>query len=826
MTTSVDGLVSGLDTTSLINQLMAAEKAPQDRLVQKVSDTKAKIAAYQSLNTKLASVRDAATALASASGWGIMKAASSAPTVATATTASGALGGSLSFTVDRLATASSIISTGTASSLSSIVASGPLLVSSGGLAVGVSSFGGSAGLALGSHSIKVTQASAGAKKVATGTLSSPTTITAGVNDTIDVEVDGVATTYTLAAGTYNTPSDLAAAVTAASGGDVAATVDDTGHLVLTTTDEGTAATLELTGGSALTDLGLTGAEVGGSASVGVDGAFEVDGTVTTVNDVRAGQSIVLNSGTGGTVTATFSGGLRVGTVKAKQVDTGDGSLSAVINAINGAGVGVSASAIQASPGQYRVQLASSATGTAGAVSTDTTGLAGLGSFTSFGTAQDAQITVGSGPGAFTVSSSSNQVTGVLAGVTLNLAATGSATVTVTSDVDQIASKVSDLVSQVNAVLGEIKTQTGYDSDTQQAGLLIGDFTVRQLQSGLTNSILDAVATSSFGSASAVGISIDKNGVFSFDKAKFTTAYTDDPAGVAALFQRGGTSASTSVSLASSTNRTRAGSYDVVITQAAARGEVTGAVVGGGAITNAETIDIRVGGATGTTISYAASAGATLQSIADGLNALATNQNLAVLASVEGGALVVRTTSYGSNASFEVQSSDVGAGQTGIATAAGSFESHVGTNVAGTIDGVTATGVGRLLSVPTSSTSNAAGLVLNIISTASDVAGAGGTLNLGAFTYTPGVAQRIGILGNDAVDVVSGTLTAAINGRKSEIDDLQKQIEAWDVRLAAREAQLKKQFTDMETALSTMKQQSAWLASQVSTLDANSAANNS
>jgi flagellar hook-associated protein 2 len=824
MSTSIDGLVSGLDTTSLIKQLMAAERAPQDRLVQRVSDAQARIKAYQSLNTKLASLRDVGAALASPTGWTTMKATSSASAVATATAGAGALGGSLSFTVNQLATAASVISTGSVASLSSVVASGPILVSSGGPAVGVSTFGGS-GLALGSHSIKVTQASAGAAKVATGSLGTTTAIVAGANDTIDVEVDGVAKTYTIAPGAAYTNADLATAITSASNGDLKASVDGSGHLVLTTADEGSQATLRLTGGTALTDLGLTGAEVGGAASVGVDGAFEVDGTVTAVNDVRVGASVVLSSGTGGTVTATFGGGMRVGTVKAKEVDTGDGSLSAVINAINGANVGVSASAIQATPGQYRVQLASSATGSAGAVSTDTSGLAGLGSFTSFGSAQDAMVTIGSGSGAFTVTSSSNQVSGVLTGVTLNLAGTGAATVTVSSDVDQLASKVSDLVTQTNAVLAEIKTQTAYDSDTQSAGLLIGDFTVRQLQSQLTNALVDSVASSSFGSASSIGISIDKTGVFSFDKAKFTSAYTDDPAGVGAIFQRGGTAASTSVSLASSTNRTRAGSYDVVITQAASRGEVVGAVVGGGAITAAETLDVRVGGATGTTISYAAAAGATLQSIADGLNALATNQNLAVLASVEGGALVIRSTAYGQNAAFEVQSSNVGAGQTGVTVAAGAFEQHAGTNVAGTIDGVTATGVGRLLSLPTTA-GNAAGLVLNIISTPADVTAAGGTLNLGAFNYTPGVAQRLGIVGNDAVDVVSGTLTSAINGHKSEITDLQTQIDAWDRRLALREAQIKKQFADMETALSSMKQQSSWLASQVNTLSANSASNNS
>lgn len=824
MSSSVDGLVSGLDTTSLIKQLMAAERAPQDRLVRRVGDAQSIVAAYQSLNTKLASLRDAAASLADPAGWNIMKTASSTPTVATASVGAGALGGSLTFTVNRLATASSVISSGTVASLSSVIASGPLLVSSGGAAIGFASFGGNAGLTMGAHAIKVTQASTGATKTATTALGTTTAITAGVNDTLDVEVDGVAKSYTIAPNAVYDAAGLAAAVTAASNGDLKASVDGTGHLVLTTADEGTMATLKITGGTGLNALGLTGAEVGGSASAGTDGVVDVDGQVTTLNDVRAGTSVSLTSGTGGSVTATFSGGLRVGSVQAKNVDTGDGSLSAVVNAINAAGVGVSASAIQVVPGQLKLQLASAATGLAGAESVDTSSLTGLGTFTSFGTAQDASVTVGSGPGAFDITSSSNQVSNVLTGVTLNLASTGTTTVTVSRDADALATKVSSLVDQVNGVLKEIKAQTGYDPDTKAAGLLIGDFTVRQIQSNLTNSVLDAVATSTIGTAASLGISIDKTGVFSFDKSKFTTAYNADPTAVAALFQRGGTAASASVSLATATNKTRAGSYPVVITQAASKAETIGAVVGGGTITAAETIDVRVGGASGTTISFAAAAGATLQSIADGLNDQAATNNLAVLATVEGGALVIRSTGYGQNASFEVRSSLVGAGQTGVTAGAGAFEAHSGTNVAGTINGVAATGVGRLLQAPPSDPT-LGGMVLTITSTAADVAAAGGTLNLGNFDYVPGVAQRVSMLGNDAVDIVSGTLTAAINGHKSEIDDLTTQIEAWDRRLALREAQLKKQFADMETALSTMKQQSSWLAGQVNTLNANSNANN-
>ena len=113
-----------------------------------------------------------------------------------------------------------------------------------------------------------------------------------------------------------------------------------------------------------------------------------------------------------------------------------------------------------------------------------------------------------------------------------------------------------------------------------------------------------------------------------------------------------------------------------------------------------------------------------------------------------------------------------------------------------------------------------GLVLTVSATQAQVAAAGGTLDLGNFTYSPGLAQQIATVGNDAVDIVSGSLTAAINGHQSEIDDLQKQIDSWDTRLAAREAQLRQQFSGMETALSQMKQQSQWLAGQVNSLTGN------
>ena len=57
---SIDGLVTGLDTAGIIEQLLAVERAPARRLEAKKVDIKKTIDAYRELNTRFKAVRDAA----------------------------------------------------------------------------------------------------------------------------------------------------------------------------------------------------------------------------------------------------------------------------------------------------------------------------------------------------------------------------------------------------------------------------------------------------------------------------------------------------------------------------------------------------------------------------------------------------------------------------------------------------------------------------------------------------------------------------------------------------------------------------------------------
>ena len=105
----IDGLSSGLDTTSLINSLMQVEAMPQTLLKKKVSTATTFTAALQALNSRVASLRDAAAAAAKPASWSAVTASSSAPSV-TATAGATAGASSLTFTVDRLASAQTSVS--------------------------------------------------------------------------------------------------------------------------------------------------------------------------------------------------------------------------------------------------------------------------------------------------------------------------------------------------------------------------------------------------------------------------------------------------------------------------------------------------------------------------------------------------------------------------------------------------------------------------------------------------------------------------------------------------------------------------------------------
>lgn len=101
MGTSIDGLSSGLNTTAIIDSLIAVEALPQQQLQAKVASDNTMIAALQGLNTRLTLLNSAAAATAKPGATNLFTATTNNPAI-TATASTTATPGSVDLTVSQL----------------------------------------------------------------------------------------------------------------------------------------------------------------------------------------------------------------------------------------------------------------------------------------------------------------------------------------------------------------------------------------------------------------------------------------------------------------------------------------------------------------------------------------------------------------------------------------------------------------------------------------------------------------------------------------------------------------------------------------------------
>ena len=565
---------------------------------------------------------------------------------------------------------------------------------------------------------------------------------------------------------------------------------------LTTTREGSAATLQITGGTALVDTGLA---TQASPVTGVDGIIDVDGTTTTVAHAEAGQAVAVGTGSG-TLDVTLSGGLRVGDTTVKTVSTGTRSLADVAAAINGANGGVSAAAVKVSDGAWRLQLSSRTTGDAGRIAVDTSIFTGLGGMIESSAAQNAQITIGSGPGAYQVEAAGNTFSNVMGGISLTAKSVSATAVTVdvTRNDDSVATDIANLIGAANTIIADIKVQTRFDSTTGTSGVLAGNSAIRrladQVRSALGAQVEGLAGTATNGLSSALGIQLTREGSFTFDKSKFLAVLADDPAAAARVFGRGGTGTG-SLSYGTATAETRRGTYAVEVTTAATQAS-SATLFAGGAAASAR-LGVRAGGAT---VSVDVTAGQTPAQIIAALNDSFTTNGLDLVAETDGTGLRVRANDWGSAGDFELNLDVLGAG---------SWDARDGVNVEGTIDGVAASGIGRRLTVATFADSPTAGLGV-------DVAG-GVTGAVGSISYQPGFAARVVEVATALTDADDGGLTSAKDAADQRVKGFTDQMTRLEDRLAIREINMRRQYSALQTLLGNLQSQGDWLSSQISSL---------
>lgn len=817
----VNGLVSGITTPKVIQALLAGYQAPITSLTEHQAVLEEEAGYYRALATDFQGVLTAAQALSTAARWDLASASSSDPTVATAVASPGAETGSLTFGVSQLAQANVLASEKGVASTGQVVTTQPsLLVSTGAPAVGFSSLAPGASLALGAYTITVTQSSGAAMVTGTSALASSTTI-GSTNDTLSLGVGGVVHTLVITSGTYS-PSGLATALdaaAAAAGVALSASVGPTGQLELTTAEQGSAAALSVSGGSSLGALGL----VAGEAGIGADAVVTVDGSKTTLTSITAGQVVTLAAPGTATLSATVSlvtgptGALvSAGTAHAALVSTGSGSLAQVVAAINGSGLAVTASAVTLQSGTDILQVAASSTGVAGSVGIDPAAFTGsaLGSLRTLVTARTATVSVG-GTGGYTLRSATDTFTGLLAGTSVTVASTGSTTVTVAPDATAEASKVASLVTAVDKALADIQKYAGYTAASKTGGPLMGAAVVTDIQQQILSIFSSAAGTSSLGDLSNAGVTLTKTGTVDFTRQAFLAAFTKSPAQVTALFTQGATFAPASgqsageVGLLAAGTDTAPGAYVVTVSHSATQAIDTGATRATGTVSVAETLTVSMGTATAT---YSTAAGEPLSAVAAGLNSAFAGAGLSLGASVvKGTELEIASGAYGSQAAFSVTSSASGTGTTGLgAPTAGVAKAVQGTNVAGSVGGVAATGDGQVLTAPVGSPLDG----LEVLVTAQGITT---TTALGTLTYTPGAAQRLATAMSGATDPATGSVTGAVKSLTAEATGLTSQIDMYQRLEQVQRNVLEQELVTMETNLGSLKNESAMLSSQLSGL---------
>lgn len=559
-----------------------------------------------------------------------------------------------------------------------------------------------------------------------------------------------------------------------------------------------------------------------AGQAGTTAAIGGGATTTLTFEIGTVSGGTFDSGTGKYTGAAFaSNGAGVKTV---AIDNTNNTLAGIRDAINNAKVGVTATLINdggASP--YRLVLSGNSTGKANSVKIAVSGDATISTLLAHDpaatqnlsettTAQNAALKVDG----VSVSKASNSVTDVIPGVTLTLLKTNSGSplkVTVAQDTAQITSSVNAFVKAYNDLNKTLSDLSAFNASTKQGAILNGDATVRSLQSQIRSTLSSALTglTGSFTTLSQIGVSFQKDGILAVDAAKLQSAIDSNPNSIGALFAATGTPTDSLISFSASTTNTRPGTYAINVTQLATKGQVVGSAAAALTINAGanDTLNVTLGGVSATitlTAGTYASAGALATEVQSKINGASafSSAGLAVTVTQSAGVITIAANDYGSVAGVSITG---GNAQTDLL--GGAPVTTAGLDVAGSIDGVTATGVGQSL---TGATGNGGeGLRIQILG--------GATGNRGTVSFSQGYAFRLDTLAGGFLGS-PGAISSRTDGINDSIKDIGAQRDALNRKLIDTEKRLRAQFTALDALISSLNQTSNFLTQQLAILSKN------
>lgn len=495
------GLASGLDSNTIIQQLLSVESRPITLLTNQKTTLQNRVSAFKDLNTRLSALENAAFDLTKISSVITPKASSSNADKLVATANSNATVGSYQVDVLRLATATKV-KTGT---------------------------GSGQGNALGGI--------ANANNFASEDL---TTLNSNhrLNDDLQQGTFFVNGQQVLVSGA-DTLNSILANISSATGGAV------TGSLVTDASKGGLV--LQLNSASPISVANGTSNFL---SVFKLDTSSYSAGALTSsdaVNSIRADLKLDGSQGASNLAQTVGSGTLSINGVTI-DYDASADNLNDIIRRINDSQAGVRATFSSAGGG--RVTLNNKSSGSLAIAVNDTGNLAaalGLKASDSQSLGQSAQVRVDGG-----AVQSFNKNTGITAagldGVLLDLRDSdpgNSISITIDSNASPATDKLQAFVDQFNNVVTAIDKLTAYNISTKEKGILQADSSITTIRSRLMDLVFGRIGglhgSSSLGSLSELGISTGALGSnvgtttqLQLDSSKLQTALAQDPTRVAQL----------------------------------------------------------------------------------------------------------------------------------------------------------------------------------------------------------------------------------------------------------------------------------------------------
>jgi len=517
-----------------------------------------------------------------------------------------------------------------------------------------------------------------------------------------------------------------------------------------------------------------------------------------------------------------------------DIDSSNNTLEGIMTAINDADAGVSAAIVNDGAG-FRLLISSDSTGLENSIEisvddddgndTDTSGLSNF-VFNSAATnmeqtadAKDALLSVNG----LAVTSSSNSVSTVIPGAQLQLhqLTTSSVALVIEEDRGAITGGINSFIAGYNQFIATVNALSAYDVEQDLPSALVGDFTLRSISGQIDSVLRSAVSgiTGSIDNLAELGISTSQTGTLTLDQTRLNAVLDEDPSQLSKVFAAIGIASDANISYSGADSVTEIGDYAIEISTLASSGVYSSASVlpdfgGGGSLVidaDNDNLSVEIDGIdsgvltlTAATYTDGASLANEIQAQINGADSIRDAGRTVTVEYLSGSdSFSITSNTLGGDSTVNVLTVDTNtAAELGFSVASGTD----GSDVAGTIDGIVASGVGNILTAATGS--GAEGLSLKIEGTT--------TGSRGSVNFTRGIANQLDSLLENLLDA-DGALEDRIDSFKDRIDEVAARRAELELRWEAVEARYSRQFNALDALLAGLQSTSEYMEQQFKNL---------